>query len=91
MIRSLSSRALVVYLVVSDAAMVAGGAWLERFSLSAAADPKTSALLILVLLAANVALLALLLGAVGASTIGVARLAQTIARLLNDRSRRHRL
>ena len=91
MISSLSNRALVAYLLVSDAAIFGGGAWLERFSLSAAADPKTSALLILALLTANFVLLVLLLSAVGATTIGVARLGQTVARVFASKRKAQQL
>jgi hypothetical protein len=87
MISSLSNRALVAYLILSDAAIFGGGVWLERFSLSAAADPKTSALLILALLAANFVLLLLLLGAVGAATVGIARLGQALARVSGGKRR----
>lgn len=91
MISSLSNRALVAYLVISDAAIFGGGAWLERFSLSAAADPKTSAVLILALLTANFALLVLLLSAVGATSLCVARLGEAISRAVAARRKAQQL
>jgi len=77
-----SNRILVAFLVAADAAIFAGGAWLERYSLSVAADPRSSAVLILSLLLANLVLLVLLFGAVSAATIGLARIGRTISAFL---------
>ena len=73
-----SNRILVAILIAADATIFAGGAWLERYSLSVAADPRSSAMLILSLLVANLVLLVLLFGAVSAATIGLARISRTI-------------
>lgn len=77
-----SSRVLVAFLIAADAAIFAGGASLERYSFAAAADPRSSARLILALLLANFALLAVLLAAVAAGGVIATRLAShAIARI----------
>lgn len=78
-----SNRMLVAFLIAADGAIFAGGASLERYSFSVAADPRSSALLILALLLANFVLLALLLAAVTAGGVVAARLASgAIARAI---------
>jgi hypothetical protein len=72
---------LIVVLIVADAISVGCGAPLEALSLRSAFDPQSSALLILCLLAANVALAAVVAIAFAASSVLFYRLARGLARV----------
>lgn len=55
----LPSAVLAALNIAADAAILAGGFPLERFAFQTAADPRSSATLIVALLGANLALLAI--------------------------------
>ncbi|HKU68789.1 MAG TPA: hypothetical protein VJP85_13510 [Candidatus Baltobacteraceae bacterium] len=88
MIRFISNRTLLAFLIAADLAIFGGGAWLTKYSFSVAADPRSSALLILALLLANLVLLVLLFVAITAGGVVATRLAaQAIARFSDKRHR----
>jgi hypothetical protein len=65
----LPSAALAAMNVAADAAILAGGFPLERFAFQTAADPGSSAALIVALLGANAALLAIVTIAAASSYV----------------------
>lgn len=84
----MNPRYLALYVLICDALLVTVGLPLERYALRAAAAPQYGPPLILALLAVNVLLLAIVLGAAVASAVLACRVSLTAARSLRRRSTR---
>jgi hypothetical protein len=71
---------LVLFLLLADAAVLGGGVPFERYALGVALNPSSSAMLIGLLLLANLGLLALTLCALSASVVLLDRVRRRIFR-----------